>query len=194
MTIVQSPVGMPGRALRSPLIERVEYGVQPRPNRCIRCLPPAANLPSPLLHFPALIRRWRATGKTACSSAAQGNWSRDLYVQEQMDQLMNEWRSLMKLGFLYAGQGSQHPGMGADLYEAYPAFRDVLDNAHIDMDLKEISFTDPNGRLNDTRYTQPCMVAFAAGVTAVLRDKGVTPSAAAGLSLGEYSALPRRCV
>ena len=33
----------------------------------------------------------------------------------------------MKLGFLYAGQGSQHPGMGADLYEAYPAFRRVLD-------------------------------------------------------------------
>ena len=35
----------------------------------------------------------------------------------------------MKLGFLYAGQGSQHPGMGADLYEAYPAFRQVLDAA-----------------------------------------------------------------
>ena len=95
----------------------------------------------------------------------------------------------MKLGFLYAGQGSQHPGMGADLYEAYPAFRAVLDNANIDMDLKEISFTDPNGLLDQTRYTQPCMVAFAAGVTAVLREKGVTPSAAAGLSLGEYSAL-----
>ena len=61
----------------------------------------------------------------------------------------------MKLGFLYAGQGSQHPGMGADLYEAYPAFRAVLDNANIDMDLKEISFTDPNGLLDQTRYTQP---------------------------------------
>ena len=35
----------------------------------------------------------------------------------------------MKLGFLYAGQGSQHPGMGADLYEAHPAFREVLDQA-----------------------------------------------------------------
>ena len=35
----------------------------------------------------------------------------------------------MKLGFLYAGQGSQHAGMGADLYERYPAFRAVLDSA-----------------------------------------------------------------
>ena len=50
----------------------------------------------------------------------------------------------MKLGFLYAGQGSQHPGMGADLYEAYPAFREVLDQAaaQVDFDLKQVSFTD----------------------------------------------------
>ena len=97
----------------------------------------------------------------------------------------------MKLGFLYAGQGSQHPGMGADLYEAYPAFRAVIDQAaeRVDFDLKEVSFTDAGGVLNQTRYTQPCMVAFAAGLTAVLREQGVVPSAAAGLSLGEYSAL-----
>ena len=95
----------------------------------------------------------------------------------------------MKLGFLYAGQGSQHPGMGADLYEAYPAFRQVLDSAALDFDLKEVSFRDPDGILNQTRFTQPCMVAFAAGLTAVLREKGIVPAAAAGLSLGEYSAL-----
>ena len=97
----------------------------------------------------------------------------------------------MKLGFLYAGQGSQHPGMGADLYEAFPAFRAVLDSAdaEVDFDLKRTCFQDPDGVLSQTRYTQPCMVAFAAGLTAVLREKGVVPSAAAGLSLGEYSAL-----
>ena len=95
----------------------------------------------------------------------------------------------MKLGFLYAGQGSQHPGMGADLYDAYPAFRAVIDSAEVDFDLKEVSFTDSQGLINQTRYTQPCMVAFAAGLTAVLREQGVVPAAAAGLSLGEYSAL-----
>ena len=95
----------------------------------------------------------------------------------------------MKLGFLYAGQGSQHPGMGADLYEAFPAFRAVLDSAEVDFDLKEVSFRDSQGVLNQTRYTQPCMVAFAAGLTAVLKERGVVPAAAAGLSLGEYSAL-----
>ena len=95
----------------------------------------------------------------------------------------------MKLGFFYAGQGSQHPGMGADRYETYPAFRAVLDQAEVDFDLKEVSFTDQNGILNQTRYTQPCMVAFAAGLTAVLRERGIVPAVAAGLSLGEYSAL-----
>ena len=38
----------------------------------------------------------------------------------------------MKLGFLYTGQGSQHAGMGADLYEAFSAFRAVYDYAEVD--------------------------------------------------------------
>ncbi len=95
----------------------------------------------------------------------------------------------MKLAFLYAGQGSQHVGMGRDLYEAYPAFRQVLDSAPVDFDLKKLCFEGPEEQLNDTRYTQPCMVAFAAGVTALLKDAGIVPDYAAGLSLGEYSAL-----
>lgn len=95
----------------------------------------------------------------------------------------------MSLAFLYAGQGSQHPGMGADLYEAHPAFRVVLDAAGVDFDLKTTMFTDPDGVLNLTEYTQPCMVAFAAGMTALLAERGIVPEYAAGLSLGEYSAL-----
>ena len=96
----------------------------------------------------------------------------------------------MKLGFLYAGQGSQHPGMGADLY-ADPVFRTAFDRAaeRVDFDLKEVCFTDQQGVLNQTRYTQPCMVAFAVAMTALLKHRGIVPAAAAGLSLGEYSAL-----
>lgn len=95
----------------------------------------------------------------------------------------------MKLAFVYAGQGSQHAGMGADLYEAYPRFREVLDQAAVDFDLKNLCFEGPEEQLSQTRYTQPCMVAFAVGMTRLLADEGIVPCMAAGLSLGEYSAL-----
>ena len=95
----------------------------------------------------------------------------------------------MKLAILYAGQGSQHPGMGKDLYEKYPAFRAAFDSTELDFDLHRVCFEDPEGVLNQTEYTQPCMVAFAAGVSAVLAEAGVKAGYLAGLSLGEYSAL-----
>lgn len=95
----------------------------------------------------------------------------------------------MKLAFVYAGQGSQKVGMGRDFYEQYPAFRAVLDDAPVDFDLKTLCFEGPEGQLSQTRYTQPCMVAFAIGVTDLLAGEGIRPQAAAGLSLGEYSAL-----
>ncbi len=95
----------------------------------------------------------------------------------------------MKLAFLYAGQGSQKVGMGSDFYDNFPTYKAVLDSVDVDFDLKALSFEGPQETLNQTRYTQPCMVAFAAGVTAVLHEQGITPDAVAGLSLGEYSAL-----
>ena len=95
----------------------------------------------------------------------------------------------MKTAFLYAGQGSQVKGMGKDLYEAFPAFRKAYDEAKLDFDVKTLSFEDPEGKINETRYTQPALVAFSCGMTAVLRENGIKPDYALGLSLGEYSAL-----
>ena len=95
----------------------------------------------------------------------------------------------MKLAFVYAGQGSQKVGMGRDFYDQYPEFRAVYDSAPVDFDLKALSFEGPMEQLSQTRYTQPCMVAFAIGVTDLLAKEGIRPAAAAGLSLGEYSAL-----
>lgn len=95
----------------------------------------------------------------------------------------------MKIGFLYAGQGSQNVGMGQDLYDAYPEFKETFDNANPGFDLKDCCFNGPIEKLGQTRYTQPCMVAFAVGVTKILANNGIKPEYAAGLSLGEYSAL-----
>ena len=95
----------------------------------------------------------------------------------------------MKLAFVYAGQGSQKVGMGRDFYEQYPSFRALLDGADAGFDVKELCFEGPEEQLAQTRYTQPCMVAFAMGVTDLLFEAGLRPQAAAGLSLGEYSAL-----
>ena len=95
VTIVQSPVGMPGRALRSPLIERVEAGTQPGVTRCDRCLAACGCTTAPYCISQALI------------AAVEGDWENGLFfcganvgevnalstVKEQMEQIMNEWRA-----------------------------------------------------------------------------------------------------
>ncbi|MBQ8278957.1 MAG: ACP S-malonyltransferase [Roseburia sp.] len=95
----------------------------------------------------------------------------------------------MKTVFMYAGQGSQRVGMGNDIYEAYPEYREVVDNLGLDLDVKQLMSESELEVLSQTENTQPCMAAFAAGVTAVLKAHGITPDAACGLSLGEYGAL-----
>lgn len=94
----------------------------------------------------------------------------------------------MKLAFVYAGQGSQRAGMGNDIYDTFSTARELYDSLSVDFDLKNLSFAGGE-RLDRTAYTQPCMAAYAAAVTNVLRDAGIRPAYAAGLSLGEYSAL-----
>ncbi|MQN01801.1 MAG: ACP S-malonyltransferase [Lachnospiraceae bacterium] len=96
----------------------------------------------------------------------------------------------MKTAFLYAGQGAQATGMGRDLYEKYPVFKEVYDAAdRIKPGLKDVIFLNKDDALTQTENTQPALVAFAIGVTKLLEAKNIFPETTLGLSLGEYSAL-----
>lgn len=79
--------------------------------------------------------------------------------------------------------------MGKDFYETFPAYREVIDSLEMSFDVKEMMHEGELTTLSRTQYTQPCMAAFAAGVTKVLKDEGMIPDGACGLSLGEYGAL-----
>ncbi len=95
----------------------------------------------------------------------------------------------MKTIWMYAGQGSQRAGMGKDFYETFPEYRAVIDSLNLSFELKKMMHEGELEELSRTKYTQPCMAAFGAGVTAVLKANGFFPDGACGLSLGEYGAL-----
>ena len=95
-----------------------------------------------------------------------------------------------KTAFIFPGQGAQYVGMGRDFYETFPVCRGVMDKASeiCGLDLKEICFEE-NEKINITEYTQIAMLAVETAILKVLEEKGITPDAAGGLSLGEYGAL-----
>lgn len=97
----------------------------------------------------------------------------------------------MKIGFLFPGQGSQFSGMGKDLYEKYECVRDIYNIVKdiTGIDVAEISFNENDERLNQTKYTQICVLTMSLGIAEILKNKGIKAQYSAGLSLGEYSAL-----
>lgn len=95
----------------------------------------------------------------------------------------------MKTAFVFAGQGSQHVGMGLSLYQTDEAARNIFDSMNADFDLKKLCFEGPKEDLNITAYTQPCILVTSLAIAETLRSKGIHPEYLCGLSLGEYSAL-----
>jgi [acyl-carrier-protein] S-malonyltransferase len=98
----------------------------------------------------------------------------------------------MKIAWLFPGQGAQKVGMGADLAEAFPAARQVFEEADeaLHFRLSRLCFEGPEEELRLTANTQPATLATSvAALRAFQSQFEMTPEVAAGHSLGEYSAL-----
>ena len=96
--------------------------------------------------------------------------------------------------YVFPGQGSQYAGMGSDLHEEFAAARKVYAEASevLGYDIAELSFRDPEDKLNLTRYTQPALLTHSVACLEIFReltDDRLKPAIAAGHSLGEYTAL-----
>jgi [acyl-carrier-protein] S-malonyltransferase len=98
---------------------------------------------------------------------------------------------MVKIAFIFPGQGSQFVGMGKDFYDHVPDAKELFDEA-IDVlgyDLANICFNGPEDTLKLTENTQPALLIHSTMALKTLRENGINSVIAAGHSLGEFSAL-----
>jgi [acyl-carrier-protein] S-malonyltransferase len=102
---------------------------------------------------------------------------------------------MARVTFLFPGQGAQYVGMGRDLCAALPAARRLFDEASalLGYDLLDVCANGPKERLDSTLVSQPALFVASLAALESLRDSQPQAEAecvaAAGLSLGEYTAL-----
>lgn len=98
---------------------------------------------------------------------------------------------IMKIAFLFPGQGTQNIGMGKDIYDKYEVAKNVYDKVQeiTNIDIAKISFEGPVEVLNETKNTQLAILTNSLAILEVLKENNVKAEVSAGLSLGEYTAL-----
>ena len=96
---------------------------------------------------------------------------------------------MAKVGFLFSGQCAQYIGMAKDLYDNLVEVREMIKTADdvLGINLSDIMFNGPVEKLKQTEFTQPAIFIHSVVLSSLTRL--LDPQAAAGHSLGEYSAL-----
>lgn len=100
---------------------------------------------------------------------------------------------MTKVAFLFPGQGAQAVGMGRDFHDQYSVARELFEwsGSLVKRDLRKMIFEGPESELLQTKNCQLALFVVSLAILAVLRKEfpRLEPIAAAGLSLGEYTAL-----
>lgn len=98
---------------------------------------------------------------------------------------------MKKICFLFSGGGAQYPGMMKELYDNIPACKEIFDKADdaVGKKLSEVIFAGTKEELSETSTMIPAIFTADIAAFAALRERGVTASAVAGFSLGEWAAV-----